>query len=246
MRGRDLTPSRNDNINMAEPLAVAALGATAVPVAPVIGVVVAGALAIAGIELGARKLTLVFKPLATILLLAVVGWPRTSFARLIIAGILLSLVGDVALMSESDTAFQVGLVAFLIAHVIYIVAFVHIGVAAWPSWIAAVAVAVGIATVVLLRFVRPADKVIRVATIVYGASISSMVITAWATVGGPLGGAQLAAGGAVLFYVSDASLALNRFHRPIPHVAYLALGLYWLGQLGIALAARGPLLGPAG
>ena len=41
-----------------------------------------------------------------------------------------------------------------------------------------------------------------------------------------------------LFYASDSSLALNRFRRPIPHAPFLTLGLYWLGQIGIALAAR--------
>jgi alkenylglycerophosphocholine/alkenylglycerophosphoethanolamine hydrolase len=204
-----------------------------------LGVIAAGALAIAGSELGKRKLTLVFKPLATLSLLGVVGWPHTSFARLTVAGILFSLIGDVALLSESDTAFQLGLVAFLTAHVIYIAA--NLGVAVWPGWTAGVAVVVALATVVLLRFVRPSAIVIRIATIIYGVAISAMVITAWATVGGPLGWAPLAAVGALLFYVSDASLALNRFHRPIPHVAYLAMGVYWLGQLGIALAARGPL-----
>src|SRR5882672_5502062 len=116
------------------PVTLAVIGPVVVPV---IGVVVAGALAIVGSERGIRRLTLVFKPIATLLLLAVVGWPETSFARLTIAGILLSLVGDVALLSESDTAFQVGLVAFLIAHVIYIVA--NVGVAVWPGWIAGVA-----------------------------------------------------------------------------------------------------------
>src|SRR5689334_20379436 len=147
-----------------------------IPFVAVIAVVVAGALAIAGSELGVRKLILVFKPLATILLLAVVGWPHTSFARLVVAGILLSLMGDIALTSESDTAFQAGLVAFLIAHVIYIVA--NIRVAVWPGWTAAVVAVFAIATAVLLRYVRPADKVIRAATIVYGIAISAMVISA--------------------------------------------------------------------
>src|SRR5262249_28164868 len=142
-------PSRNDAANMSDAVYV-------VPVLPVIAVVVAGALAIAGSELGLRKLVLVFKPLTTILLLAVVGSPHSSFARLTIAGILLSLVGDIALTSESDTAFQAGLVAFLIAHVIYIVA--NLRVAAWPAWVAAVTIAITIATVVLLRYVRPTDK----------------------------------------------------------------------------------------
>jgi uncharacterized membrane protein YhhN len=43
--------------------------------------------------------------------------------------------------------------------------------------------------------------------------------------------------GAVLFYISDSTLALNRFRRPIPHIAFFAIGIYWLGQLGIAIAA---------
>jgi hypothetical protein len=71
-------------------------------------------------------------------------------------------------------------------------------------------------------------------------------VSASATLRGRLAGAPLAAIGAVLFYISDTSLALNRFHRPIPHVAYLALGVYWLGQLGIALAARGPVAAKPG
>jgi len=56
-------------------------------------------------------------------------------------------------------------------------------------------------------------------------------------VGGPLLMAPFAAVGAILFYVSDSSLAINKFRRPIPHVALLAFGVYWLGQLGIAIAA---------
>jgi hypothetical protein len=31
---------------------------------------------------------------------------------------------------------------------------------------------------------------------------------------------------------------LHRFRRPIPHVAIATMGIYWLGQIGISLAAR--------
>jgi hypothetical protein len=65
-----------------------------------------------------------------------------------------------------------------------------------------------------------------------------MVVTASATLGGPLPLAAAAALGAPIFYVSDSSLALDKFRRPIPHAALLTLGVYWLGQLGIAIAAR--------
>ena len=62
------------------------------------------------------------------------------------------------------------------------------------------------------------------ADVVYAVVISAMVVSASATLGGPLALAPAAAVGAVLFYVSDSSLALNRFRRPIPHVALLTLG----------------------
>ena len=208
-------------------------------VAAVGGIVVSGALAIAGLERGVPLLTQIFKPIATLLLLVVVGWPQSSFARLVVVGILLSLVGDVALLSESENAFIVGLVGFLAAHVVYIVA--NLGLTVWSPRVAVVAAIVLAATAVLLRYVRPPVPALRIAVIVYGAALSAMVISAWAMIGGPLAGAPFAAVGAALFYVSDSSLALNRFHRPIPHVAYLALGVYWLGQIGIALAARGSL-----
>ena len=42
----------------------------------------------------------------------------------------------------------------------------------------------------------------------------------------------------MLFYISDASLAWNKFRRPVRHAALLTMGVYWIGQIGIALAAR--------
>ncbi len=205
----------------------------------VAAVIVSGALAIAGIERGIPLLTRIFKPLATIFLLAIVGWPHSSFAKLVVAGIVLSLVGDVALLSDSDRAFMVGLVGFLAAHVVYVVA--NLSVAVWSPIPIVVGAVIITSTMILLRYVRPSATALRIATIIYGTAISAMVISAWATVGGHLRCAPFAAGGAVLFYISDSSLALDRFHKKIPHVAYLALGVYWLGQIGIAIAARGPV-----
>jgi uncharacterized membrane protein YhhN len=205
----------------------------------VIAVIICGALAIAGDELRLYGLTILFKPLATLLLYGVVGRPKTRFAWAVCVGILLSLVGDVALLSDADMAFAIGLSAFLLAHVSYIVANLMVG--RLQRHVPLVAVGVLVATVVTLSLARPAALPLRIATIVYGTVITTMVVSASATIGGRLAGARLAAAGAVLFYISDSSLALNRFYHPIPHEAYLALGVYWLGQIGIALAARGPV-----
>lgn len=192
-------------------------------------------LALIGAEKKIAWLHVVFKPLTTLLLLAVVGTPETTFARWIVAGIVLSAVGDVALLWDSNRAFIVGLAAFLLAHIAYVIAF--LGVAVWSPHVAVVAVIFTASSLLLLRATWKGAAGLHAATIAYAVVISAMVVTAWATIGGPVAMAPAAAVGAVLFYISDSSLALNRFRRPIPHIAMLAIGVYWLGQLGIAIAA---------
>ena len=90
---------------------------------------------------------------------------------------------------------------------------------------------------ILLRTLWPGVTGLRGPVVAYGAAVSAMVIAAFSTLGGPLPAEPLAAAGALLFYASDSSLAINKFRRPIPHEPLLAFGVYWLGQLGIAIAA---------
>jgi len=201
----------------------------------VVAVVVVGALAIWAAE--RRSWVHAFsKPLATALLLIIVGRPATRLAWWVDVGIVLSIVGDTALLSQGQGAFIVGLAAFLLAHLAYVVGFA--GVAAWSPLVAVVALLALVATTFILRAVWGGTAGLRGPTVAYGLVISAMVTAASATLGGPLAAAPLAFGGALFFYASDASLALNRFRKPIPHAAFLTLGLYWVGQIGIALAAR--------
>jgi uncharacterized membrane protein YhhN len=203
----------------------------------VLAVLVMAALAVLSAERRIAWLHVLSKPLTTALLFLIVGWPATRLAWWIDAGIALSVVGDIALLSASEGAFLVGLGAFLLAHLAYVVAFARVAV--WSPHVAVVAVATITVTALVLRAIAPGTARLRAPTIAYGVVISAMVIAASATLGGPLVGAPLAAAGATFFYASDASLALNRFRRPIPHAAFFTLGLYWIGQIGIALAARG-------
>ena len=204
--------------------------------APIIAVVVSGLLALLGAERRVRVLELIFKPLTTTLLLGVVGWPETTFARLVAAGVVLSVAGDVALLWHGNGAFIIGLAAFLLAHVAYVIAFA--GVGSWSVGVVVVAALLVVSTGLILRAIWAGAAGLRAPTVVYGLVISAMVVAAFATLGGPLAAAPFAAVGSVLFYASDASLALNRFRRPVPHVAFATLGLYWIGQVGIAIAAR--------
>ena len=208
-------------------------------VARVVGYLGAAALAIGGVEGKRPRLTAVFKPLTTIVLFTMVGVPETTFQWIVELGFLLSLVGDVALLWNGDTAFKIGLVGFLLAHVSYVIAFISVG--AWSWHVAPVGVLFAASTSWLLKTLWPGAGAVRIPVAVYGLAITAMVTSASATLGGTLAWPLPAFSGAVLFYISDSSLSLDKFHKPIPHASLLTMGVYWLGQLGIALAARGSL-----
>ena len=199
---------------------------------------ISGALGLYALDRGRRGLALVTKPLTTALLLLVVGPPTTVFSDLVWAGLIASVAGDAALLGRGPNAFMIGLGCFLLAHVAYVVAFARMGAWSGASWAGLALVAV--ATPILIRALWPRVGSLRGPVLVYAAALSAMVVAAFSTLGGGLlPGAIYAALGAVLFYVSDSSLAIDRFVRPIRHGAFLSVGIYWLGQLGIALAARG-------
>jgi len=180
------------------------------------------------------------KPLTTALLFVVVGVPQSGFARLIDLGLAFSLAGDVALLLPARNAFLLGLAIFLGAHIAYISAFVGVAgrdVLSPPAAVAALVTA--LVTGWLLRRLWPRAAGIRAPLVVYACALGTMVVTAVAAVassGGDLPSAV--ALGAAMFYVADASLALDRFDKPIKYAPVLTLGVYWLGQLAIALGAR--------
>jgi uncharacterized membrane protein YhhN len=76
--------------------------------------------------------------------------------------------------------------------------------------------------------------------VLYASAITAMAAGAFATMAGhwPPAASAAAAGGALFFFYSDATLAWNRFVHPLRHGQTINLILYWMGQLGIALAAR--------
>jgi uncharacterized membrane protein YhhN len=205
----------------------------------VAGYLVCAMLAIAGVELKIPILRAVFKPLTTLLLFVIVGKPAASFQVIVEVGFFFSLVGDVALLWEGKVAFIVGLIGFLIAHVSYVVAFVSVGV--WGPQVPVVALIFLGVSAILVKTLWPGAEGLRIPVLIYTAAITAMVVSASSTLGGRLVWAVPAAIGAVLFYISDSSLSLDKFRKAIPHAAFLTLGVYWLGQLGIALAAHAGL-----
>jgi uncharacterized membrane protein YhhN len=209
---------------------------TALPLSAVAAFAVMGVIGLYAIERRRRALALFFKPATTALLLLVVGAPSSSLSKLVWAGIVASVIGDAVLLRPDDTAFMVGLAFFLVAHLAYVAAFITAG--AWTAWSWISVALIVPASFLLLRMLWPRIGGLRVPVAAYATAVSAMVVAAFSTLAGPLAGAPLAAAGGLFFYASDSSLAVNRFVRPLRRSTLLSVGLYWLGQLGIAAAAR--------
>jgi uncharacterized membrane protein YhhN len=159
----------------------------------------------------------VLKPLVTLLILwlAVLGSSVDSprYRLLIISGLALSCIGDVFLMLPNNM-FSQGLCAFLVAHLFYISAFATNGGGVRASKAAWIAFA-GIAGT-MLALLWPTLGTLRIPVAVYVGVIATMAWQAWGrALHVKTAAARRAAAGAILFLISDGTLALNKFRGPI-------------------------------
>lgn len=183
------------------------------------------------------------KPLATLSLVWVVGVPPLGpVAALVALGLVLSLAGDVALLWDTTTAFLGGLALFLVAHLCYATAFLTEGVqgAVWWAPLVGFLVFAGPSAWLVHKIWPRLSPTLRLPVVFYAVAITTMLGGAFATLAGPwppqVSGA--AALGALIFYLSDVNLAWNQFRHKFRHGQTVTLSVYWLGQLGIALAAH--------
>jgi uncharacterized membrane protein YhhN len=199
----------------------------------------AGVVAIGADLAGLWMLYALTKPTTTIALWA---WARSRMGDVasrrgwILLGLLLSLVGDVALMWPKE-GFVPGLAAFLLAHLAYIVAFSrHVGFARRRLPF----VVFGVIAAVIVSVLWPhIDAALRIPVLAYVVCLACMAAQAavwWLTSRGtavePY--ARRAALGGVFFMVSDACLAFNKFMLPLPASELLVLATYWVAQALIA------------
>jgi uncharacterized membrane protein YhhN len=179
---------------------------------------------------GIPELRLAVKPFPALALAAWVGLrgPGPS-GRLTAAGLVLSAGGDLLLEAGR---FLPGLFAFLGAHLAYTAAF--LAADRRPALGRALPfLAWGVGAFALLR---PGLGDLTVPVAVYVAVICTMMWRAAARVGRSSSAlaALLGLAGAVAFGASDTLIAFDRFSAPIPGARWPIMGLYWLGQWGIA------------
>jgi uncharacterized membrane protein YhhN len=139
------------------------------------------------------------------------------------------------LLGESRALFLAGLVSFLLAHVAYIIAFSFHGLNDRWSFAAVLPItAVSIFVSLWLTPYLPQDMIIPVR--VYTFVISVMVITAIGAKGA--GGPMLIPVGALLFYLSDLSVATMQFTEPrFPNYVW-GLPFYYTGQIMLAMSVK--------
>jgi uncharacterized membrane protein YhhN len=158
-------------------------------------------------------------------------------------GFCLSMIGDVLLMLPREQ-FIGGLVAFLLAHICYIVGF---NFQAPPITIISVLMAVGVAVVAYV-IIRPlqtgllakGQKVLLQPVRIYAGVITLMLLSALVTLvrsDWNATAAVCASVGAISFFSSDTVLAWTRFVAPFPRDSLIVRVTYHLGQILIALGA---------
>ncbi|HUP90713.1 MAG TPA: lysoplasmalogenase [Solimonas sp.] len=177
----------------------------------------------------------VLKPLTTILIIGIaLAAPESGYRNWVTAALVLSLAGDICLMFESDRAFIGGLSSFLLAHLAFIAAFLQgLQVHQLPAWIGLVLL-LGLGYFVWLL---PRTGKMKLPVLVYGLVLFGMALTAamrWQAWGNT--GSALALAGALVFIVSDSSLAFRRFVRRYAGAQALILSTYW-SAIGLIAAS---------
>lgn len=153
-----------------------------------------------------------------------------------LAAIVASLAGDVFLMlpetaMDPEPAFVAGLGSFLVAHLLYVVGMIILGVSGGALAVGAAVALVVIATVGrrVVIGAKATDRRLFAPVMAYVAVIAVMIATSFGT------GIVVGIVGALLFGLSDSVIGWTRFLRDFPHSRVLVMVTYHLGQVGLVL-----------
>lgn len=179
------------------------------------GLLILLALAVLVLILGERRDSRVImwaaKPLASAIFVAIAllaGPPTSAAAWALLAAIILSFVGDLFLIDRAARIFRIGILAFLLAHVAFVAAFVALGVG-W-GWAALALVPLVANALVVARWILPkVDATLRASVIAYILVITTMVALACGATA--RGAPPMLLVAAIAFYANDILVARDRF-----------------------------------
>ena len=178
-------------------------------------------------------------PLSALFIIAALIQPHplAFFFYFMLIGLMCCMAGDICLVFPQKAMFLTGLVAFLVGHIWYTVAFFYT---------AAIHQLSGIGFLVLLVaggwiyfWLKPHLGSMKLPVLLYIIFISLMVGGAWTVLGDgdlSLFGRLMVFTGAVLFYFSDLFVARQRFVQKAYRNRLMGLPLYFLGQYLLAFS----------
>lgn len=181
----------------------------------------------------------IFKPLASTAFIATAlaagALEGGTYGACVLAALVLSWWGDVLLIPNDRPAiFRAGILAFLLGHVAYVVAFASRGLDALLA--GGMVVLLAGPVVGVIRWLRPhVPAELKGAVYAYVGVISVMLICAVAS--WPITHEPAILIGALMFYVSDLAVARDRFIAPGFSNRTWGLPLYYGGQLVLAVTA---------
>jgi len=203
----------------------------------------------AAVEMHWKALEYVVKPATMVVLIVwlVLNGGLGGAALWFTLGAVFSLAGDVFLMVPRNM-FIFGLLSFLIGHVFYIAGFnARSADLSGGGWLYLLVFVVILGLIIWQIYNRLANGLqakklsgLKLPVLIYATVITLMVLSAlmcffrpdWETTP-----ALWAVAGALLFYLSDTILSMDRFVNPLPHARLLTMTTYHLGQLGILISA---------
>lgn len=163
--------------------------------------------------------------------------PLKPYFQFLMVGLFCCLAGDVLLALPQRIMFLLGLVAFLLGHVFYVLAF--FSTATSTACIFLGALLIGPVSVYIYRWLRPHLGHMRGPVLAYVLIISVMVtgaFTLWGQRMFGVAGRIMVLVGAVCFYASDVFVARDRFLVKEFINRLAGLPLYYVGQFLLALS----------
>ena len=189
---------------------------------------------------GSLKGKLATKPVLSLMFIItalVQPHPLPGYYHLMLSGLIFCLGGDVFLAIPGQKSFRLGLVSFLIGHLMYATAFLQISRMGALFWGVSFATA-GIG-IFIYRWLRPNLGTMKVPVGCYIVVISIMLCAAAAVAGDTIlnaTGRGLVFTGALLFYISDLFVTRQRFVKTDFVNRLAGLPLYYSGQFLLAFS----------
>lgn len=179
------------------------------------------------------RLYMFVKPLTMLFIIALplleVREDYSPYAYLIITGLIMSLLGDLFLLYP-NRYFNNGLYSFLVAHILYIIAF-NIGVLDYSILIA---IPILVYILIVVKFLSPKLGALKYSVFGYILIISIMLFSAL-NLDKEMGQLSIIGIGAILFTISDTTLAFNKFYKKFSFAEPVILATYFIAQLMFAV-----------